>query len=77
MEDELEVGIREGRLRMFIRVRKTSDELNYVQIEVENMVKVEDYAYWVGDEMTEDVEREVRRFIEELRQEFEEGRLRG
>ncbi len=58
------------------RIRKTSDNLNYVQIEVVNQVKIEGSGNWLDDPMTDSVETETRDLINELKREFAEGRMR-
>jgi len=76
MQDELEKGITEGKMRLFIRMRKTSDNLSYVQLEVENMIKTIEDKNWFTAVPEDDVRMEVERMVEELTSEFAESRLR-
>jgi hypothetical protein len=75
MDDEEEVGITEGKTRLFFRIRKTMDQLYYVRMEVQNMVKTSDTRDWFHAPMSKDVEREITRMADELKREFDEGRL--
>ncbi len=76
-EDEIEKGVREGRIRIIFRIRKTSDNLNIVHMEVENQIKIDGGAPWLNDPLSGLVEKDIKRLYIELKQEFAERRLRG
>jgi hypothetical protein len=75
LEDEQEVGITDGKLRLFFRMRKTMDQLFYVRLEVQNMIKTPDTNDWFYAPMSDDLEYQIREMVEDLEQEFDEGRL--
>jgi hypothetical protein len=75
LDDELEVGITEGRTRLFFRIRKTMERMFYVRMEIQNMVKTGDTVEWFHAPMSKDLEREINRMVDDLEQEFDEGRL--
>lgn len=76
MQDEQEIGIIEGKIRLFIRMRKISDNLSYVQLEVENMIKTTEDRAWFNSKPEEQIENEIERIVEELKFEFAESRVR-
>jgi hypothetical protein len=76
LEDELDKGIIEGKMRLFIRMRKISDNLSYVQLEVENMIKTSEDRYWFNSIPEGKLKEKVERMVEELTREFAESRLR-
>jgi hypothetical protein len=76
MQDEKEIGIIEGKIRLFIRMRKISNNLSFVQLEVENMIKTTEDRTWFNSTLEEQIEDEIERMVEELTREFSESRLR-
>ena len=75
-EDEVEKGVREGRIKLIFRIRKTSDRLNYVQMDVKNQIKLEGSGNWLDSPMTKAVEQDIKDLLNDLKREFAEGRLR-
>jgi len=76
MQDELDKGIIEGKMRLFIRLRKISDNLSYCQLEVENMIMTSEDRNWFNSVPEGELKDEVDRMVEELTREFAESRLR-
>lgn len=74
--DELEKNITEGRLKLIFRIRKTADNKSFVQVEVENMVMISNSNDWVSYPMTKMAEKDIKRFINEIKMIFDEGRIR-
>ncbi len=74
-EDEQEINILEGRMKINIRTRKTSNKLEYVRFEVNNMVKIPQAPDWINAPMTKMVKKDIDRMLNELKNEFDEGRL--
>lgn len=75
-EDEQEIDILEGRMKIIMRTRKTQDKLEYVQLEVNNMVRIPDAPDWINAPMSKMVKKNLDKMITELKNEFDEGRLR-
>ena len=75
-EDERKIDILEGRMKIIMRTRKTQDKLEYVQLEVNNMVRIPDAPDWINAPMSKMVKKDLDRMITELKHEFDEGRLR-
>ena len=44
--DEQEGGVLEGKVRLFIRIRKISEQSGYVRLEVENMIRTSEDQVW-------------------------------
>jgi len=76
MQDEQEVGIIEGKTRLFIRIRKVSDSKSYVQLEVENMIRTTEDRTWFNSEPEPEMKEKIERIVDELKREFAESRLR-
>ena len=76
MHDEVEKGIIEGKMRLFIRMRKIADNLSYVQLEVENMIMTSEDRSWFNSIPEGEIKEEVERMVEELTREFAESRFR-
>lgn len=76
LQDEKEKGITEGRMRLFFRLRKISDNQSYVKLEVENMVKSTEDQVWFSSKLEGQIKTEIEKMVEELTREFAESRLR-
>lgn len=75
LEDEEEVGIVDGKIRLFFRMRKTMDQLYYVRMEAQNMVRTSDSGGWFNSAMSNMMKQRIDKMADELEREFEEGRL--
>jgi len=75
LEDERQVGIMDGKIKLHFRIRKTVDQLYYVRLEIENMIKTPDAQDYFISPMSKMLKTETYRMVDELKQEFDEGRL--
>jgi len=75
LQDEQSQKIKEGRTRLIFRIRKASDNLSFVQMEVENMIINPTSENWISMPMSKDLAKEIRHFATEVKRKFSEGRL--
>jgi len=76
LKDEEDSGVIEGKIRLVFRFRELSDQTFYGRLEIENMVRTSDDPEWFISPASPLLKAELERLMEDLKDRFQENRLK-